>query len=91
MEVIARHALDGRVEPLTIIWADGRRFQVERILKASQGACLKTAGRAVRYDVVINHATKHIYHSNEGWFVEVLDNPDFTSGTKDPRLVGASA
>lgn len=83
VEVIARHAIDGRVEPLTIVWADGRRFDIARIRKTCRGACLKTAGHAIRYDVEINRRVKHLYRCPEGWFVETRDDPDFA---RDPHL-----
>lgn len=88
VEVVVRYCLDGRCDPLTIVWDDGQRFQIDRIERSGRGRCLNTPGYAIRYDVRIGRRMKHLYHDEAGWFVEVREDGSFGDGChpRDPRL-----
>ena len=45
VEVIADFSADGRMKPLRLIWEDGRKYDVDRILRVDRCASLKI-GRA---------------------------------------------
>lgn len=70
VEVIARHAEDGTVRPLAIVWEDGRRFEVERVLDARRAASLKVGGTGVRFLVRIRDRDTFLFYENPRWFVE---------------------
>lgn len=70
MEVIARHAEDGTVRPLAIVWEDGRRFEVERVLDVRRAASLKVGGTGVRYLVRIQNRDTFLFYEEPRWFVE---------------------
>lgn len=70
VEVIARHAEDGTVRPLSIVWEDGRSFEVERVLDVRRAASLKVGGTGVRYVVRIRGRETYLFYENPRWFVE---------------------
>ncbi len=70
MEVIARHAEDGTVLPLAVVWEDGRRFAVDRVLDVRRAASLKVGGTGVRYLVRIQNRDTFLFYEEPRWFVE---------------------
>ena len=49
---------DGSVEPKTVIWNDGRRWQISRVLFSSMSP---NEYEGIRYTVIIGSAEKYIY------------------------------
>lgn len=84
VEVIALCRTDGHVMPITIIWDDGRRFDVDVVEDARRARCDHTHGFAIRYAVLIKGRRRYLYHDDQGWFVEVLDAA-LPGSTWDPR------
>lgn len=70
VEVVSRTDEDGRVTPLEVIWEDGRRFSVDRVLDARQAHSLKTGGTGMRYTVVVGGRSTYLYFEDPRWFVE---------------------
>ena len=70
VEVIAKHTVNDHVEPLVILWPDGKQYSIEAVKKYEYGQCRYTDGGGVVYDVVINGKPKRLYRDSIGWFVE---------------------
>lgn len=47
VEVVADFSEDGRVTPLEIIWDDGRRFLVDKVVDGRWAANMKLGGRGL--------------------------------------------
>lgn len=60
----------GMVMPKTVIWPDGRRFSVSRVLFQSTSPTNEYEG--IRYTVIIGSAEKYIYRVNHEWYVMAL-------------------
>ena len=54
LNIIVQHLPDGKAIPKTIIWEDGRRFSIDRILDIRKAAALKCGGVGIRYICRIN-------------------------------------
>ena len=61
VDVVALHREDGSVRPLSIVWEDGRRFKVERILDTRRAASLKVGGTGMRYLVRIQNKDTFLF------------------------------
>jgi hypothetical protein len=59
---------DGDVEPLTLIWRDGRVWEISRVLHASRSP--DGAYPGVRYAVLIGNAERYLYKDGSRWYVE---------------------
>jgi hypothetical protein len=70
VEVISRTDVDGRVIPLRIIWEDGRRFDIDRVLDARQAHSLKTGGTGMRYTISVGGQSTYLFYEGPRWFVE---------------------
>ena len=52
VDVVSLTTADGLITPLTIVWNDGRRYQIDRVTSRRQAHSLKTGGTGMRYDGV---------------------------------------
>ena len=53
--VVSQTDETGEVTPLTIVWEDGRRYGIDRVLDRRQAHSLKTGGTGIRYTVRVPH------------------------------------
>ncbi len=63
----------GTVAPLSVIWEDGRRYEIDRVLDVRRAASTKVGGTGVRYTVRILGKETYLFDDGERWFVEAKD------------------
>ena len=62
--------LDGKIIPKVIIWEDGRKFVIDRILDVRPAASLKVGGVGIRYTIRVRGKKTFLFRSQYRWFVE---------------------
>lgn len=72
VEVIARHASDGGVLPLRIVWDDGTVYDIDRVLDKRRAASLKVGGTGIRYLVRVCGKETYLFYEDPCWFVEAI-------------------
>lgn len=72
VDVVALMHSDGRVTPQTIVWDDGRRFDVDRVYGCRQAHSLKVGGSGMRYEVRVGGHVTYLWYDDyrRAWFVE---------------------
>jgi hypothetical protein len=70
VEVISDTSEDGVVTPLVVVWEDGRRFTIDRVLDRRQAHSLKTGGTGMRYTVSVSGQPTYLWYEGPRWFVE---------------------
>lgn len=70
VEVIAKFTKDGGKIPLTVVWEDGRRFDVDRVTDIRRAASLKAGGQGIRYRCRIKGKETFLWLEDDTWFVE---------------------
>ena len=58
---------DGNIFPLRVLWHDGRKWEIERLLHICRSPDSSFEG--VRYTVRIDGAAKYLYQTDTGWYV----------------------
>ncbi len=71
VSVIARFDDDGRVIPLIVLWEDGRKFSIDKILDMRRASSLKAGGVGMRYRVKIGRNETFLFYEGDKWFVEI--------------------
>lgn len=74
VEVIALFSIDGQIIPLEIIWIDGKRFRVDKVMTKKRVPS-RTGGLLVeRYTILVEGQQRYLYYQKEGekWFVEKM-------------------
>lgn len=62
--------LEGKIIPKVIIWEDGRKFVIDRILDVRPAASLKVGGVGIRYTIRVRGKETFLFRSQYRWFVE---------------------
>ncbi|MDU2064734.1 MAG: hypothetical protein E6713_07800 [Sporomusaceae bacterium] len=70
VKVLAEHDTQGSIRPIQIIWNDGRRFDIDRVLDVRQAASLKAGGLGMRYTCRICGKEIKLFDDNGIWFIE---------------------
>ena len=69
--VVAKMKSNGDVEPLSIIWEDGKTFNIDKILDKRKRASTKGGGKGLRYTVRTQDKERFLFLDEYTWFVEV--------------------
>ena len=69
--VIAKMTTQNTIIPLSIIWEDGREFNVDKVLDVRPKASTKGGGMGIRYTVRILNQEKYLFLDKYTWFVEI--------------------
>lgn len=71
VDVNAFFSRDGRLIPQSIIWTDGKRYDIQRVTDIRRAASLKAGGVGTRYTCQISGKESFLfYEENNLWFVE---------------------
>ena len=70
IEVNAKMKTDGKVIPFSIVWEDGKIFNIDRIIDIRPIASTKGGGVGVRYLCKIKGKEKALFLSDYRWFIE---------------------
>jgi len=70
INVFAVFDCSGNITPRAIIWTDGRRYIIDRIIRVEQRAALRSGGAGLRYHVSICGQERYLYLEETRWFVE---------------------
>ena len=61
---------DGEQIPKAVIWSDGRRFTISRVVYHGMSSSNEYEG--IRYTVLIGSAEKYLYRIGGKWYVESI-------------------
>ena len=74
VEVNERRDKNGRVFPLSLLWEDGKLYNIDNILDIRRAASIKTGGVGMRYTVKVKNKQTYIFFEEDvygaRWFVE---------------------
>ena len=71
VEVCASFSTEGFLKPLWIIWENGRRYEIDRVIRAERAASRRAGGAGIRYTCMVRGQQVHLfYEENYRWFVE---------------------
>lgn len=70
LDIIVEHKKDGRAVPKTILWDDGRKFSIDKVLDVRQTAALRCGGIGTRYICKICGKEVAIFDEEGKWFIE---------------------
>ena len=71
LDIIVEHKSDGKVLPRTILWPDGRKFEIDKVLDVRMAPALKAGGVGMRYRCKICGQERVIFEMRGLWFVDV--------------------
>ena len=70
VDVEAYFGKDGRLIPTAVIWEDGRRYEIDRVIQIARRASLKAGGVGIRYTCIVGGRQSYLFYEVDKWFVE---------------------
>jgi hypothetical protein len=70
IDVIVKYLKDGQQMPMVIIWDNGHRYDIDRVLDIRKAASLKVGGQGTRYTCRIKGKQTYLWLEDGKWFVE---------------------
>jgi hypothetical protein len=68
VKITAEHDTKGRIKPLYLHWADGRKFEIDKVLDVRKAMSLTAAG--IRYTCRIAGKQVYLFCDEGKWFIE---------------------
>ena len=70
VDVYTRFDKDGTIFPLCIVWEDGTKYEIDKVIDIRPAASLKAGGWGIRYTCMIKGQRKYLFLENQRWFTE---------------------
>lgn len=70
VDVLVRYTKDGQMLPLSVIWEDGKIFDIDKVIDIRRAASLKVGGQGLRYKCRIMGKETFVWLEDGRWFVE---------------------
>lgn len=70
VSVMTEFMRDGKILPKEILWENGEKFEIDRILDIRPCASLKAGGAGIRYTCRIKNSVAYLFLEENRWFVE---------------------
>jgi hypothetical protein len=68
--VTAEHDENGKTKPLALVWTNGKRYEIDRVVDARLAPSLKGGGLGMRYTVRIRGKEVYLFEDEGKWFLE---------------------
>lgn len=75
VSVITEFKSDGEILPKEVIWDDGTKYEIDKILDIRPCASLKVGGAGIRYKCRIQNIETYLFLEETRWFVEAKETP----------------
>ena len=69
VKVVAEFDEQGRLLPKSIVWEDGQRYVIDRVLDVCPAASLKLGGCGMRYTCRIHGRQVYLFQDDTRWFM----------------------
>lgn len=70
VDVTAHYTRDGLLEPLSFVWEDGVKYDIDRVFEHKKAASLKAGGQGIRYRCRVRGKEVYLFLEEGKWFIE---------------------
>lgn len=70
VHVTAEFSREGDLHPVSFIWEDGMRYEIERVFEHKKAASLKVGGQGIRYRCRVKGKEVYLFLEDGRWFME---------------------
>jgi hypothetical protein len=70
VEVIVKYTKNGQKVPITVIWEDGTRYDIDKVVDYKRAASLKVGRQGMRFLCRIRGKDTYLWLEDDRWFVE---------------------
>lgn len=71
VDVEAKFTKEGKIRPLSFVWLNGQKYEIDKILDVRRAASLKAGGQGIRYTCKVLNKNIYLFLDEENkWFLE---------------------
>ena len=74
VETVVDFSDEGIIRPLSIVWEDGKKYEITRVLHCERGASRRAGGAGLVYTCIVDGKEIHLYFEDASggakWFLE---------------------
>jgi hypothetical protein len=70
VDVNAHFTKEGDLQPVSFVWEDGARYEIDRVFEHKKSASLKVGGQGVRYRCRVKGKDVYLFLEEGRWFME---------------------
>ena len=70
VDVVVEHSKEGEIKPISFIWDDGIKYNIDRVFENQKAASLKVGGQGSRYRCRVSGKDTYLYLEDGRWFIE---------------------
>ena len=70
VDVILLNSKDGKLKPLAILWHNGIKYSIDKIIQITRAASTISGGTGIRYTCFIQGHSRYLYLEDDRWFIE---------------------
>ncbi|HHW46236.1 MAG TPA: hypothetical protein GXX17_04915 [Clostridiales bacterium] len=70
VDVVVKYDAEGNIIPLSILWEDGRIFEIDKVVDVRPAPSLKAGGQGIRFTCRIQNKYRYLFFEEPRWFVE---------------------
>jgi hypothetical protein len=70
VDVVTYHRKDGQIKPLYIVWNNGVKYEIDKVVQITRAASLRAGGTGIRYTCMIQGSQRYLFLEEDRWFIE---------------------
>ena len=70
LSVVTLYDLSGNISPLFVVWDNGVKYKIDRVIQRCPAASLKSGGSGIRYTCLFNNQKRYLFLDQNKWFIE---------------------
>jgi len=70
VEVVASFSKEGKIVPVSFIWENGMRYEIDKVHEHMKAASLKVGGQGMRYKCRVKGKEVYLFLEEGRWFME---------------------
>lgn len=68
--VTAEFSKDGKLLPLSFVWENGVKYEIDKVYECCKAASLKAGGQGMRYKCRVSGKDVYLFLEEGRWFLE---------------------
>ena len=70
VKVISETDECGNIKPITIVWENGKKYNIDKVVDVRRAYASKVGGTGIRYSIMVCGKQTYLYNDDGKWFVE---------------------
>ncbi|NLC96080.1 MAG: hypothetical protein GX675_00705 [Erysipelotrichaceae bacterium] len=70
VSVVTLYDLAGNISPLFIVWDNGVKYKIDRVIQRCPASLFESGGSGIRYTCLFNGQRRYLFLDENKWYIE---------------------